>query len=272
MPGTFYPRLSEARTLLPVLRANLAAAATRHSLPASLGVELLPIVEDGLFGYEVLPSRDAHTYLTVGRNDRGEPTLRRSLYCVETPGELRLATVNGRLLSQRELDASHLIRTRDEAFPDWPSAAHSLWTALAALFPEGPRHPVAFHDAPHADLDAALAAASAHLAGRDPVIAFCGVPDEAKYGFGLRHANGEGGHLVGWPPGRWKLRWEGSGGTLTAEWPGAAVDAGAGRAWARADAGGRGEMPAADATNGGGLVPALLATAAGVESRPGHRR
>jgi hypothetical protein len=272
MPGTFYPRLSEARTLLPVLRAQLVAAATRHSLPGSLGLELLPIVEDGLFGYEILPSRDAHTYLTIGRNDRGVPTLRRSLYCVEAPSELRLATVNGRLLSQRELDAWHLIRTRDESFPDWAAAAHALWTALSELYPEAPRHPMAFHDTPHADLDAALTVASAHLAGRDPAIAFCGVPDEAKYGFGLRHANGEGGHLVGWPPGRWKLRWEGAGGTLTAEWPAASVDAVAGTAWARADARNDGVLPAADATYDGGLASAILAMAAGSEPRSGHRR
>ena len=74
----FYPRLSEARHLLPLLRSHLVAAASRYPLPAGLMLELLPIVEDGLFGYELVPDRNTHTYVTIGCNAQGEPRLRRT--------------------------------------------------------------------------------------------------------------------------------------------------------------------------------------------------
>ncbi len=45
MSTTFYPRLSEARHLLPLLRSHLIATASRYPLPVGL-VDLLPIVED----------------------------------------------------------------------------------------------------------------------------------------------------------------------------------------------------------------------------------
>ena len=54
----FCPRLSEAKTFLPLLRAELLAAAPRHTLPLGLSLELLPIAEDGLFGYELVPDRE----------------------------------------------------------------------------------------------------------------------------------------------------------------------------------------------------------------------
>ena len=50
MPKSFYPRLSEAKALFPLLRAHLVAAASHHSLPANLALDLLPIVEEGVMG------------------------------------------------------------------------------------------------------------------------------------------------------------------------------------------------------------------------------
>ncbi|MGI8895710.1 MAG: hypothetical protein ACR2HE_08685, partial [Casimicrobiaceae bacterium] len=55
------PRLSEAKHLLPFLRSHLIAAAPRFPLSAGLTLELLPLVEDGLFGYELVPDRQMHT-------------------------------------------------------------------------------------------------------------------------------------------------------------------------------------------------------------------
>ena len=50
MAGSLYPRLSQAKDLLPKIRAHLIDAASRHSLPAGFSLDLVPIVEDGLVG------------------------------------------------------------------------------------------------------------------------------------------------------------------------------------------------------------------------------
>ena len=103
MPEDRSPRLSHAMLLLPLLRAQLAGVASHYSLPAGLEIDLLPIVEDGLIGYELLPSRDTHTYLTLGADTDDVPVVRSNLYCTFAPSALRLATVSGRALMQHEL-------------------------------------------------------------------------------------------------------------------------------------------------------------------------
>ena len=116
--------------------------------------------------------------------------LRKSLYCAEAPSALRLAAVNGRVLSQRELDAWHRIQPRDFVVSDWASAAQAAWDELTELFPDGPRRSVEIHDVRHRSLDEAFAVAHSHLAAWNPRIEFCGVPDEAQYGFALMGAHG----------------------------------------------------------------------------------
>ena len=74
---SYCPRLSEAKHLLPLLRGYLVGAA-----PDALAtpIDLVPIVEDGLFGYELIPDRDMHVYPIIGRNAQGEPVLRKNSY------------------------------------------------------------------------------------------------------------------------------------------------------------------------------------------------
>ena len=172
MSVCFCPRLSQATCLLPILRAQLVAAASRHLLPEGFSCDLLPIVEDGIFGYEFLPQRETHTYLTLGCDRSGKPVLRKSLYCAEAPCALRLATINGRVLTPSELEAWHCIQPRDFTFPDWSSAAEAAWRDFSALFPEGPRRSVEIHDARHRCLDEALAIAHSLLAQLGPVHRF----------------------------------------------------------------------------------------------------
>ena len=234
MSISFCPRLSLAADLLPRLRAHLVAAASRHMLPDGFSFDLLPIVDDGVFGYELLPQRATHTYLTLGCDSGGRPVLRKSLYCVAAPSVLRLATTNGRALTQGELDARHRIQSRDCSFSDWPSAAEAAWRDFAALFPEGPRRPVRFHDGRHGCLDEALVMAHSLLAAWDPRIDFCGVPDEAQYGIALTGAKGETGQLAARTAGRWTLRWDANGHTVREQWDASAWDAENGAAWARA--------------------------------------
>ena len=206
--GTFCPRLSEARHLLPLLRSHLIAAAARYPLAAGLALDLLPIVEDGLFGYELVPDRKTHTYVTLGRNVQGEPVLRKTLYGVGAPDTLQLVAVNGHILSRSERAARYSTQQRDYHFADWPAAAESAWAHLLSLFPERPRRPVAVREHMHRCLDEALTIAHSHLAHWNPFIQFCGQPNEAQHGFGLTGAKGEHGELVFQRPDIWMLRWK----------------------------------------------------------------
>lgn len=88
------PRLSEAAHLLPLISGHLDASAWRHPYCASL--QLLPIVEDGLFGYELVPDRDTHTYVIIGRNAEGRPSLRTVSYGSGGSEVLQLVAVQGR--------------------------------------------------------------------------------------------------------------------------------------------------------------------------------
>jgi hypothetical protein len=218
MAESYCPRLSEARDLLPQLRAHLIAAASRCPLPAGLVLELLPIVEDGLFGYELSPVSSTHTYVTIGCNAQGQPMLRRTSYGNAAPDVLQLATLDGRVLSRGERAARHGTQQRDSRCPDWPAAADSAFAQLHALFPGRPRRPVAIRQHAHRCLDEALAVAHSYLEEWDPFIHFLGLPDEAQHGFALRRVNDEHGELVFQRPDIWMLRWKGSSQAVYESW------------------------------------------------------
>jgi len=231
-----WPRISLAKDLLPVVRAHLVAAASHHSIPAGLALDLVPIVEDGLVGYEILPNHATHTYLTIGCDDRGVPVLRESSYSDGPTGVLRVASVNGRTLTQGGKNAGRCPRQRDFVLPDWPSTAEAVWTRLAALFPQQPRHCIEVHGAWQDCLDQALAITYAHLAECDPCIDFCGVPGEDQYGYALVHANGGRGLLTSREPGKWSLWFRAPNVTLSEEWAMALPGLNVADAWASAGA------------------------------------
>jgi len=200
------PRLSEATRLLPALRARLIGAAmSSGGLPAS--VELLPIVDDGLFGYELVPDRHAPAYVIIGRAGDGVPVVRITSYGSGAPDALRLAAVNGRLLSWRAVAARHRARRRDERPPDWSAAAQRALLELDRLFPHAVRDTFEIGES-HAGLEQALARAHARLAQWDPLVHFFGVPNEAQMGFALTTAGIERGKLVGDAQGAWTLLWD----------------------------------------------------------------
>lgn len=226
----FCPRLSEARHLLPLIRGQLTAAASRRPLATAL--DLLPIVEDGLFGYELVPDRETHTYPIIGCNDQGEPVLRKTSYCLGAPGALQLVAVNGRLLSRSERALRYSIRRRDAVFPNWLAAIEQL----LVLFPEGPRRTPVLHENMHAGLDDALSVAHARLDHWDPFIQFFGLPNEAQLGFALTGASGEHGELIFHEPDTWSLRWNAPPEVVNESWSAAEERRGAG------DDGVRGEL------------------------------
>jgi len=202
MAELFCPRLSEAMHFLPLLRKHLVAAACRYALPPRLTIDLLPIVEDGLFGYELLPDRNTHTFATIGCNARGEPVLRKTSYGVDGSNALQLVAVNGHIVSRSERASRYGTQQHDSRFPDWPAAAESAWAHLLFLFPERPRQPIAVRENVHQSLDEALSIAHSHLAHWNPFIHFGGLPNEAQKG-----ASGEYGELVFQRPDIWMLRW-----------------------------------------------------------------
>lgn len=230
MPEDRCPRLSQAMLLLPLLRVQLGDVASRYSLSAGLEIELLPIVEDGVFGYELLPNHDTHTYLTLGADADGVPVVRSNLYCTSAPSALRLATVSGRALMQHELDAWEEIEQRDARYPDWPSAAAAVWAELARLFADTPRYTITIQDAGQAALDGALGIARSRLRGCDPSIEFCGIPDEAQYGYVLKDVRGGHGNLVLRSRGSWELHWTARTSRIDEQWRATPFDGDA--AWA----------------------------------------
>ena len=60
---------------------------------------------------------------------------------------------------------------------------------------------------PNASLERALLAAATRLAQWNPVIHFCGLPNEEQLGYVLHSADGARGELVFRHPNRWTLNW-----------------------------------------------------------------
>jgi hypothetical protein len=212
------PRLSEAKALLPLLRAELVAAAPRFSLPASISLDLVPIVEDGLFGYELVPDRNTHTYLTIGWCATGEPVLRRTLCGEHAPSALRLAAIDGKSVLRSNFSPRHSPQQRDFRFGEISDAVESVLSQLVMLFPERPRRPIELQVNVHRYLDEALTIAQTHLTDWNPFIRFVGLPNEAQYGFALTGDNGEHGELVSRRPDMWVLRWNSPEASIYAEW------------------------------------------------------
>jgi hypothetical protein len=207
MSESYCPRLSEAKTLLPLLRSHLAAAAARHWLRGAVSLDLLPIVEDEHFGYELVPDRETRVGLTIGCNGKGVPMLRTTSYSADAPNTLRLAAVNGRTVT-RDPTGTRRAQRHEFLFPDWPSAVESAWAQLGAQLPDGPRRQIELNETVHRVLDIALSMAHSHLAAWDPFIRFVGLPNEAQLGFALHGAAGEHGELVWQRPDIWILRWK----------------------------------------------------------------
>src|SRR5262245_14571803 len=162
MQPHFCPRLSEAKTLLPSLRAQLAAAAPRYSLPTGISLDLLAVIEDGLFGYELVPDRNTSAYFTIGFCASGEPALRRTESCPYAPSVLRLATRNGKLVAGTSSQPRQ--EQSDTRFGELSDAVDSLFSQLVARFPDKPRKAIELQVNVHRYLDEALAIAHAHLA------------------------------------------------------------------------------------------------------------
>lgn len=209
------PRLSEAAHLLPLISGHLDASAWRHPYCASL--QLLPIVEDGLFGYELVPARDTHTYVIIGRNAEGRPSLRTVSYGSGGSEVLQMVAVQGRLLSRHERALRYSVKSRDAVFADWHAAANAACAQLRMLFPQLDDAPANTPQHAHRHLEEALRIAHSHLARFDPSVEFFGLPNEAQLGFPLSGVNGERG-LAFRAPDTWILRWQSANEVVGQSW------------------------------------------------------
>ena len=212
----FPPRLSEAARLLPLISGHLDTAASQN--PHSALLQLVPVVEEGLFGYELVPERDAHTYVIIGRNVHNQPSLRTVSYGNRGPEPLQLIAVQGRLLSRSERGSRYSVHTRDAVFADWHAAANAACAQLRMLFPqpEDKASDVPHHA--HRDLEEALRIAHAHLDRFDPFIDFFGLPNEAQLGFPLSGVSGKQGELAFREPGTWILQWRSGDDVVSESW------------------------------------------------------
>jgi len=166
MSRSFNPRLSEAIHLLPALRAQLSGAASHRSLPINLALDLLPIVEDGLFRVRVrAESQGVHVPDDRPRRNAGNRCCagaciaRRRRARSDSPPSTAAFLPN----TSSMLGTTSSSRTR--AFRTGRRQRKPLWAALEELFADFPRRPVVIHDGLHQVLDAALAAARTRLAG-----------------------------------------------------------------------------------------------------------
>lgn len=223
------PRLSEAGHLLPLLRAYLEGAAPRT---LAIALDLVPIVEDGLFGYELVPDRDVRTCPIIGRNAQGEPVLRKISSRVGSPSALRLVAGSEGPQSRRGCAARPSVQQRDTPYANWLAAAESAWAHFPMPCADLPRTSAIVRENTHRSLDGAIAVAHSHLNFWDPFIEFLGLPNEAQLGFVLSGTDGERGILMFHQPDTWTLRWSAPPAVVKRSWSPKMRDVEAGNDWA----------------------------------------
>jgi len=224
MARALYPLLSQAATILPLVRGHITAAAGRSSLPLGFSLDMLPILEEELLGYELAPVSVAETCLTLGCKPDGEPVLRKETLTNAPAGALQLVALDGRMIARTSRELPSRSGRRDLRFPDWPSAARFACAELETLFTGAPRRPPLLNLGRNASLEQALLAAATRLAQWDPIVHFCGLPNEEQLGYALYGADGGRGELAFRHPDQWTLHWRSAGEVVREAWSVAELD------------------------------------------------
>jgi hypothetical protein len=110
-----------------LVRGHFAEAAGRCSLPLGFSLDMVPILEEELLGYELTAVGDAETCLTLGCKPDGEPVLRKESLTNAPPRALQLVALDGRMIARAPREVPSRYGRRDLRFPDWPSAAKLAW-------------------------------------------------------------------------------------------------------------------------------------------------
>ena len=217
MEVALWPRLSVATAVLPRIRHDLVAHADTLDGRKGREITLCAIVEDGLFGYELVPSVMTLPFLIMGCGEDGIPRLRRTLFDPTRDSGLRLAALHGRAIRGTRPRRPNRPREDESLYADWPTAAAYAWKDLSGAVSGDPRT----WDASMAEcrsLENALAIASLHLAEWDPGIDFCGLSNQAELGLPLRGIAGESGTLTRKRPDIWVLNWVAEQTVVAREW------------------------------------------------------
>lgn len=202
-----FPLLSQAAKILPVVRRQFAEAAGRCALPIGFSLDMIPILEEELLGYELIPVGVVETCLTLGCKRDGAPVVRKEFLANTPPAPLQLAARDGVTIARSARALPSRSGRQDLQFDDWLSAAKFACTELETLFAGAPRRPPLLNLRHNASLEQALAAAAFRLAEWSPIIHFCGLPNEEQLGYALYGADGGHGELVFRQPDQWILYW-----------------------------------------------------------------
>lgn len=224
MPRTLFPLLSQAARILPLVREHFFAAAAHCSMPLGFSLDLVPILEEELLGYELVPLGLAETCLTLGCKPDGEPVLRKESLANAPPGAPQLAAMDGRTVARAARALPPRSGRRDMRFPDWESAAKFACAELEHFSPGAPRRPVLLNTDANASLERALLAAASRLALWSPIIHFCGLPKEEQFGYALYGAHDGRGELFFRHPARWTLHWKSGAEVVRETWSAIAPD------------------------------------------------
>ena len=224
MPQPLFPLLSQAARILPVVREHISQAAAHSSLPLGFSLDMVPILEEELLGYELVPAGLAETCLTLGCKPDGEPVLRKECLANAPPGALQLAAMNGRTVARAARALPSRSGRRDLRFPDWASAARFACAELEHFSLGAPRRPPLLNTEPNAALERALLAAASRLARWSPIIHFCGLPKEEQFGYALYGADGGRGELFFRHPAQWTLHWKSGREVVCETWSAIAPD------------------------------------------------
>jgi hypothetical protein len=224
MPQPLFPQLSQAARILPLVREHVSQAAAHCSLPLGYSLDMLPILEEELLGYELVPLGLSETCLTLGCKPDGEPVLRKESLANAPPGALQLAAMDGRTIARAARALPWRSGRRDMRFPDWASAARFACAELEHFSPGAPRRPPLLNTEPNASLERALLAAASRLAQWRPIIHFCGLPNEEQFGYALYGADGGRGELFFRHPAQWTLHWKSGSDVVCEAWSAMAPD------------------------------------------------
>jgi hypothetical protein len=124
-----------------VVREHISQAAAHCSLPLGFSLDMVPILEEELLGYELVPAGLVETCLTLGCKPDGEPVLRKECLANAPPGALQLAAMDGRTVARAARALPSRSGRQDMRFPDWPSAARFACAELEHFSPGAPRRP-----------------------------------------------------------------------------------------------------------------------------------
>jgi hypothetical protein len=214
-----FPLLSQAAKILPVVRRQFAEAAARCTMPVGFSLDMVPILEEELLGYELIPVGVAETCLTLGCKRDGAPVVRKEFLANTPPAPLQLAARDGVMIARSARALPSRSGRRDLQFDDWLSAAKFACAELGTLFVGAPGRPPLLNLRHNASLEQALAAAASRLAEWSPIIHFCGLPNEEQLGYALYGADGGHGELVFRHPDQWMLYWRSAGEAVREVWP-----------------------------------------------------